>query len=136
MQLPIANSFANCQSNLQSSCQSNCQSISNLDFPMRGSDWARRADTDGQKRTRFDFGGKHWGKLQYTSTFYGTRQACPHRGWTWKGHVGSKINTKKHHWKIKANQYPNKFGDDFVSNQYKTKMTALARSIDLKSCWT
>ena len=36
------------------------------------------------------FRGKHWGDLGYRSKFYGTHQPCPHSGWTWEGHVGSR----------------------------------------------
>ena len=44
-------------------------------------------------RTKMDMlrlRGKHWGDLRYRSIFYGNHQPCPHSGWTWQGHVGSK----------------------------------------------
>ena len=50
------------------------------------------------KMDTFRFRGKHWGDLGYRSKFYGTHQPCPHSGWTWKGHMGSKKSKK--HWEI------------------------------------
>ena len=42
----------------------------------------------------FRFRGQHQGDLGYKSRFYGTHQACPHSGWTWKGHLGSDTSEK------------------------------------------
>ena len=50
----------------------------------------------------------------------GTRQPCPHTGWTWKGHVGSqksKINIRK-----SKNQHPSKFGDEKKISPNKIKV--------------
>ena len=30
------------------------------------------------------------GGIEDTNLFCGTHQPCPHSGWTWEGHVGSK----------------------------------------------
>ena len=88
------------------------------------------------KMDTFRFRGKHWGDLGYRSEFYGTHQPCPHSGWTWKGHMGSK-KVKNHSEIIKYN-----IPAIFVTENWcfqksaKTKMTALPRSIDLNGRWT
>ena len=43
----------------------------------------------------FEFRRKHCEDLGYKSKFYGTHQACPHSGWTGKGHVGSQVLEQK-----------------------------------------
>ena len=47
------------------------------DCSIRWSDWARRADTDGEKVDTFRFRGKHWGYLGCRSKLDGTHQPSP-----------------------------------------------------------
>ena len=81
--------------------------------------------------------GRHSGDLGYKSKFYCTHQPCPHSGWTWKEHVGSKNKTNRIAKSTKTN-IPASFGtkDRFSQKSTQTNMTAVARSIDIKSRWT
>ena len=58
------------------------------DCSIRGSDWARRIDTDGQKWTRFDSGRSIGGiQVQTKSLWY--PPALTTQWLDWQGHVGS-----------------------------------------------
>ena len=71
--------------------------------------------------------GEALGDVGYKSKSYVTHQPCSHTSWTWKGHVGSK--KMKISEQAEKTNIPTSFGTICVLNA-KTKMTALARSID------
>ena len=80
----------------------------------------------------FRFSGEYWEDLGYKSKCYGTHRPCPHSGWTWKGHMW--LKKCQNHWKQQRIQHPIKSLDEkcVFQNDTRTKMTALAISIDLK----
>ena len=105
------------------------------DCSLRLSGCARRADTDGQKWTRFDSGasiGGIWGTSQnvMVPTKLVHIVVGPGRR-TWDQTVLKIMED------IKQNQYPRKFGDEeqvLFRRNANTKITALTTSI--KSGWT
>ena len=95
--------------------------------------WKRRHGLT--KMVTFRFRGKQLGDLGYKSKSYGTHEACPHSRWTWQRHIGSKIQTNIKQSRNNTSQQVLGRTDHFLLGT-KTKMTALVRSIDLRSGWT
>ena len=91
--------------------------------------------TDGQKLTHLDSGGSIGGILGTTQNFMVPTNLVhivigPGRG-TWD-------QTNKNLWGIEKFNIPVSFGttNQFVRKSTKTKMTALARSVNLERGWT
>ena len=88
------------------------------------------------KITTFRLRGKPCGDSKYESKCYGTHQACPHSGLTWKGHVGFTFSQKS----LNEMKHPTSQqvlgGHSYFSKKYKDqndnigKMYPLKRSLD------
>ena len=83
----------------------------------------------------FRFRERNWRDLGYKSKFDGTHQPCPHSGCPWKVHVQSKNKKNMGETKNPTSQQVLGRTNHFVE-KYRTEMTTLARSIDLKNGWT